>query len=79
MSCNAAVLLAFSAPVLIYGTIIMFDMMLAACVTLAMIALLLFVKTGRFGFVLLFGLATGLGVLAKGPVILIHVLFPWLL
>lgn len=59
---------------MIYGVMIMFDFMQAACVVLAMIAAWDAYSTKRFKSWLLFGFATGLGVLAKGPVILVHVM-----
>lgn len=75
----APLLLLFGLPMLVYGTIIMFDVLLAACVTGAMAATILYARTGLARYVLLFGLAAGLGVLAKGPVVALHVVFPWLL
>lgn len=59
---------------MIYGIMIMFDFMQAVCVMLAMIALWDAYTTKRFKSWLMLGLAMGLGVLAKGPVILVHVM-----
>lgn len=68
-----------SLPFLVYGTLFLFDYMLALCVALAMAGVWRFSRHGKFSDILLFGAAVGLGVLAKGPVILLHVIFPVLL
>ncbi len=68
-----------SLPFLVYGTLFLFDYMLALCVALAMTGIWRFARRGRLSDLLLFGGAVGLGVLAKGPVILLHVIFPVLL
>lgn len=68
-----------SLPFLVYGTLFLFDFMLALCVALAMAGVWRFSRDGRFSNILLFGAAVGLGVLAKGPVVLLHVIFPVLL
>jgi 4-amino-4-deoxy-L-arabinose transferase-like glycosyltransferase len=70
---SGLLLMAFPA-FMVYGIMIMFDFMQAACVALAMIAAWDAYAQKRFKSWLLFGFATGLGVLAKGPVILVHVL-----
>lgn len=59
---------------MLYGVMIMFDFMQAVFVLLAMVAAWDAYDRGRFRSWLLVGLAMGLGVLAKGPVILVHVL-----
>ncbi|MDB5491414.1 MAG: hypothetical protein JWO78_1263 [Micavibrio sp.] len=59
---------------MIYGIMIMFDFMQAVCVMMAMIALWDSYTTKRFKSWVMLGLAMGLGVLAKGPVILVHVM-----
>ncbi|MCE5233206.1 MAG: glycosyl transferase [Mizugakiibacter sp.] len=75
-------LLAGCFGIAIFAGAIMFDLLLAACVLLAMHALLdLDAARWRRGIGVL-GLAVGLGVLAKGPVVLLHVagaalLAPW--
>ena len=61
---------------LVYSTLIMFDLMLTACVLAFMLALIRLARTGKAAPALLAGLALGLGVLSKGPVVLIHVAVP---
>ncbi len=56
-----------------YGGLTMFDAALAAATVAAMLALLRGAETGRGRYWALLGLAIAVGVLAKGPVILIHV------
>ena len=72
-------LLLGSAPFVIYSTLILFDLLLTACVLGAFLALIAFARDGKVRYALLAGLSIGLGVLAKGPVVLIHVAFPILL
>ncbi len=58
----------------LYTTLTMFDMMLAAFALLGLLGVAESWRTGsRRGFVLL-GVAIGLGVLAKGPAILLHLM-----
>lgn len=59
---------------MIYGIMIMFDFMQAVCVMMAMIGIWDAYTTKRFKSWLWVGFAMGLGVLAKGPVILVHTL-----
>jgi 4-amino-4-deoxy-L-arabinose transferase-like glycosyltransferase len=56
-------------------TLIMFDLLLAACVLLGMLGLARAGAGERRGW-WLFGLGLGLGILAKGPVALLHLLVP---
>lgn len=70
---RAALILATSGVFLLFGSATMFDAMLTASVLLAMIALWHLVRDGRVGWAVLLGVAVGLGVYAKGPVILVHV------
>jgi hypothetical protein len=65
-----------SLPFIIYVNMIMFDVLLTACVIFGLTSIWQFAKTGRILFLALYGLAIGLGVLAKGPVILLHLLWP---
>ena len=70
-------LLAFTYAFL-FGLQVMYEVLLAVCVLAALLAL---VPNGsrerpRFAW---FALAVGLGLLTKGPVMLLHVAFPWLL
>ncbi|MDE3209479.1 MAG: glycosyltransferase family 39 protein [Pseudomonadota bacterium] len=70
-------LLAFSYAFL-FGLQIMYDVLLAVWVLAALLSLT--AKPGRSEpRWLLFGLCIGLGLLTKGPVMLLHVIFPWLL
>jgi 4-amino-4-deoxy-L-arabinose transferase-like glycosyltransferase len=55
-------------------TLLMFDLLLMLCAMVAMIGVLYLSKDEKFKGVLWLGTGIGLGVLAKGPVILLHVL-----
>lgn len=57
----------------VYGTVLLFDALLTACVLAGLIGLVESRRGHRRGYAL-FALGLGLGVLAKGPVILIHLL-----
>lgn len=71
------ILLAFTYGFL-FGLQIMYEVLLADCVLAALLCLAPTSQreSPRFGW---FALAVGLGLLAKGPVMLLHVTFPWLL
>ena len=56
-----------------FVTLVMFDLLLMLCAMVAMIGVIELSK-GKFKGVLWLGAGIGLGVLAKGPVILLHVL-----
>jgi len=78
---QAALVLVSALLWIFFSTTIMFDVMLAVWVLLGMHGVLSASEGKRYGFVLL-GLAIGLGVLTKGPVILLNllpitVLAPW--
>ncbi len=70
------------APVILVGsvfwalfqTLTMFDTLLAAFTLLALLGLVRFWRGGHWRWIAVAGLAIGLGVLAKGPAILLHVL-----
>jgi len=70
------------APPLLFGglywalftTLTMFDMLLALFALMALLGLVRAARRGGFGGFALAGLAIGLGALAKGPAILVHVL-----
>lgn len=64
---------------LFFSTAVVFDIMLTACALLALLGGLRAWHGERRGTWGLFGLAVGLGVLAKGPVVLLPVLPPLLL
>lgn len=58
----------------IFTTLTMFDMMLAFFAVAALAAMIEAARTGRLGGLALAGLMVGLGVLTKGPAILVHYL-----
>ena len=58
----------------IFQTVTMFDMMLATFTVLALLGIITAWRDGGWSGWLLVGLAIGLGVLAKGPAILLHIL-----
>ncbi|MBI1327999.1 MAG: hypothetical protein GC136_10215 [Alphaproteobacteria bacterium] len=59
----------------VYGDLIMFDCLLACFVALGITAIYKAADTGKFfHYFFLFGLTAGMGVLAKGPVVLVHTL-----
>ena len=62
----------------VYGTLLLFDTLLTGCVLLALLGLL-DLRSGRRRGAALLAVGVGLGVLAKGPVVLLHVLPPALL
>lgn len=68
-----------SLPFMIYGSLLMFDMMMTAWTLGAVLCLLKFADTRKYIWVLVYGLCMGLGVLTKGPVIYIYTLLPALL
>ncbi len=72
----ATLILAGSMPFIVYSSMIMFDLMLGVCSLLALTAVWDYARDGKAKHLLTFALAVGLGALAKGPVILLHVLFP---
>ncbi len=72
-------LLLASPPFMIYGNMIMFDFLLYACVLGALICLWRAGHERSARPWILFGLAMGMAVLAKGPVILVHLMPPALL
>lgn len=70
------VLLAGSLPFLIYSPLIMFDVLLTGAVLGGLLCLWQYVQTAQKRYLLGFALAVGTGALIKGPVILLHLLFP---
>lgn len=58
----------------LFSTLTMFDMLLAFWTLVGIDALLSLSRTGRWVYVLPYGAAIGLGVLSKGPVILVFLL-----
>lgn len=73
---HALLLLAGSLPFALYSHLIMFDMLLSVFVLMGLLAIWQFFQTGQSRLILLLGAAIGLGLLAKGPVILLHLLWP---
>ena len=63
----------------LYTPFIFFDMLLTAWVVLAILALLLISRGRVLGALVMLAAATGAGLLTKGPVMLVHVIFPLLL
>lgn len=59
---------------MMFGVALMFDMLLTSCVLLGLIGLVQAATTGSWRGHALLALAIALGILAKGPVILLHLL-----
>jgi len=72
-------LLLGSVPFAIYSSLILFDLLLTVCMLRCFLSLSAFARRGTISCVLLAGLCLGLGVLAKGPVIFIHIALPVLM
>lgn len=68
-----------SAVFIIYSSLILFDLLLTACVLAAVLALLDFARGPGPICAVAAGLFIGLGMLSKGPVVLIHIAAPILL
>lgn len=68
-----------SAAFAVYSTLILFDLLLTACVLGFFLGMLAFSEGGRVRYALLAGVCVGMGILAKGPVVFIHVACPVLL
>jgi 4-amino-4-deoxy-L-arabinose transferase-like glycosyltransferase len=60
-------------PFVIYSNLIMFDVLLTVSVLLAVTALWDYIKTRKNIHIGLFALAIGLGLLSKGPAVLLHI------
>ncbi|TNC49441.1 phospholipid carrier-dependent glycosyltransferase [Rubellimicrobium rubrum] len=71
---RAALILATTGVFLVYGSGTMFDTLLTAAVLLAMLALWRLTREGGAQWVLALGAAIALGIYAKGPVVLVHVM-----
>ncbi|MET3580798.1 4-amino-4-deoxy-L-arabinose transferase-like glycosyltransferase [Mesorhizobium robiniae] len=72
-------LVAGSTIFVVYSTLILFDMLLTVFVLAALLSLLAFARSGNRWQAVVAGLFIGLGILTKGPVVLIHVGAPILL
>lgn len=64
---------------LIYSTVILFDLTLTVFVLASLLCLLNYAKSRQLRVMLLMGILLGLGVLTKGPVAYLYVIFPVLL
>lgn len=72
-------LLIGSLPFIAYSNMIMFDLMLGVFSVIGLTAVWDYAHTGKYRHMVLLAIALGLGAITKGPVILLHVLFPVLL
>jgi 4-amino-4-deoxy-L-arabinose transferase-like glycosyltransferase len=68
-----------SVPFVIYGTLVMFDLTLTVFVLCALLCLLTYAEKRQFKYMALMALCIGFGVLTKGPVAYLYVIFPMLL
>lgn len=66
-------------PFLIYSTLVMFDMMLTVWLLACLLVFRTHARAPKSRYPLIAGLLIGLGVLTKGPVIYLYVLWPLLL
>lgn len=76
---RARLLLTGSVPFLIYGSLMMFDIMVGAFTLCAILCLLKYAEEEKILALLGYGLFMGLGVLTKGPVLYVYALGPALL
>lgn len=72
-------IMAGSLPFLIYGTLVMFDVTLTVFVLLSLINLVKYSRTLQLRYAMYMGIFLGLGVLTKGPVAYLYVMYPALL
>jgi len=75
----APMILMASPMFFVFGTLIMFDFLQAIFVLSALIFLVRAYRTNMLRFWVLFGVMIGGGVLTKGPVMIVHIIFPALL
>jgi 4-amino-4-deoxy-L-arabinose transferase-like glycosyltransferase len=78
----ASIVLLASLMWAVYSQALMFDILLATCALLSLLALVELTAGGPHRWWLVFGLGIGLGLIAKGPAILLHtlpaaLLAPW--
>ena len=76
---RARLVMAASVPFIAYSTLMMFDMTIAVFVLLALIVITRYARQRRAIDITWLGLVLGLGVLTKGPVAYLYVIFPILL
>ena len=68
-----------SLPLLLYSNLILFDLLLSIFVIIGLASIWNFAQTGLKKHLIIFAICVGLGALAKGPVILLNLLFPIIL
>lgn len=73
---SADALLAGTLFFALFSGVVMFDVLLCLCVVMAFLAILRYVLLGQRGALWLLFAAAALGMLAKGPVMLLHLLGP---
>ena len=73
---SLAVLILAGPAVFLYGALLMFDQLLAVWILLGLCALWRAAVKPSWGAWIVLGLALGLGLLTKGPVVLLHLLPP---
>ncbi|MBP1885861.1 ArnT family glycosyltransferase [Sinorhizobium mexicanum] len=76
---RAAIIMVASVPFLAYSTLIYFDLTLTVFVLLSLIGTVVYARERDWRSVVLIGVSLGLGILARGPVAFLHILFPILL
>ncbi|MBB4183882.1 4-amino-4-deoxy-L-arabinose transferase-like glycosyltransferase [Sinorhizobium terangae] len=76
---RTAIIMVAGAPFLAYSTVIYFDLTLTVFVLLSLIGTVVYTRARGWRSVVLIGVSLGLGVLARGPVAFLHLLFPILL
>jgi len=60
----------------LFSGVVMFDVTLCLCVVLGFLGIVTYVQTGSRGALAMLFLASALGMLTKGPVLLLHLAFP---
>lgn len=66
-------------PFLLYGTLVMFDMLITAIILAVLVVCICYAQAPKFYYVILLGLFMGIGVLAKGPVVYLYLVWPLVL
>lgn len=73
---RVAWLLAGNLVFMLYSSLVLFDLLLTAGVLSSLLASLAYFRTGALRYTAVAGLLAGIGVLAKGPVIFVHLAWP---
>lgn len=68
-----------SIPFLIYSTLVLFDLTLTVFVLASLLCLLTYAQKRQFRYIILMALFTGLGLLTKGPVAYLYIIWPIIL